>query len=185
MSERGAVPLALFILLYKWPDAALGPTVRTFWLDSGLSREAIASLAIPNLLATVAGAWLGAAIVARLGIMRGLLVCGIAQAASNLAYAWAALHGGGYGVIVTAAIVEWGTGGLGNDRVLGAADARLRARTRRVGVRHVERALRGDARPHGLGERRWCGRARLRGMVRGDDALCRSGIAPARIPAPS
>lgn len=114
----GALPLAAFILFYKWPDAALGPTVRTFWLDSGLSKEAIGSLAIPNMVATVAGAWLGAIVVARFGIMRGLLWCGLAQALSNLAYAAAAMAGGGYTVIFAAAVVESGTGGLGTTAFL-------------------------------------------------------------------
>jgi PAT family beta-lactamase induction signal transducer AmpG len=117
-SRPGALPLAAFILLYKWPDAALGPMIRTFRVDAGLDAGEIGSLAAPELLATVLGAWCGAAIVARLGVLRGLLICGLAQALSNLAYAAADLSGGGYAAILAACIVESFCGGLGTTAFL-------------------------------------------------------------------
>jgi PAT family beta-lactamase induction signal transducer AmpG len=114
----GAVPLAAFILLYKWPDAALGPMVRTFWVDAGLSREAMGSLALPNILATVGGAWVGAVCVARFGMVRGLVICGVAQALSNLAYAAADVVGGDYATVFAAVVVESGCGGMGTTAFL-------------------------------------------------------------------
>jgi PAT family beta-lactamase induction signal transducer AmpG len=117
-ARPGALPLAAFILLYKWPDAALGPMIRTFRVDAGLDAAAIGSLAVPELLATVAGAWCGAAVVARLGVLRGLLVCGLAQALSNLGYAGADLAGGGYGAILAACVTENVCGGLGTTAFL-------------------------------------------------------------------
>ncbi len=114
MARPGAVPLALLVLLYKWPDAALGPMVRTFWVDSGLGLGEIGLVASPlGLAATIAGAGLGGWLVARLGILRGLFWLGLAQAVSNLAYAGAALAGGGRAVVLAAAGVESLCGGLG------------------------------------------------------------------------
>lgn len=114
----GGLVLAALILLYKWPDAALGPMVRTFWRDAGLSAEQIGALALPNVGATLVGAWVGAFVVRRLGIVRGLLVAGLPQALSNLAYAAAAAWGAGFQGIVMAATVESFCGGLGTTAFL-------------------------------------------------------------------
>ncbi len=114
MARPGAVPLALLVLLYKWPDAALGPMVRTFWVDAGLGLGEIGLVASPlGLAATIAGAGVGGWVVARLGILRSLFWLGLAQALSNLAYAGAALAGGGRAVVLAAAGVESLCGGLG------------------------------------------------------------------------
>jgi PAT family beta-lactamase induction signal transducer AmpG len=64
------------------------------------------------------GAWLGAWVVARRGILRGLVICGAAQALSNLAYAFADLAGGGAGAILAACIVESLCAGLGTTAFL-------------------------------------------------------------------
>ncbi len=114
----GGLTLAALILLYKWPDAALGPMVRTFWRDAGLSAEQIGALALPNVGATLAGAWTGAFVVRRLGVVRGLLVAGLPQALSNLAYAAAAAWSAGFWGIAAAATVESFCGGLGTTAFL-------------------------------------------------------------------
>ncbi len=113
MRRPGALPLAAIVLFYKWPDAALGPMVRTFWVDGGLSLTEIGTLAMPITMgATVAGAAMGGLFVARRGILAGLFWLGLAQALSNLAYAIAALMGGGRAPILSAAFVENFSGGL-------------------------------------------------------------------------
>ena len=109
----GAASLAAIVLLYKWPDAALGPMVRTFWVDAGLSLPQIGTLAMPITMAsTILGAAAGGDFVARRGILSGLFWLGLMQALSNLAYAAAALAGGGRGVVLAAAFVENFCGGL-------------------------------------------------------------------------
>ena len=114
LARPGAAPLALLVLLYKWPDAALGPMVRTFWVDSGLSLETIGLVASPlGLAGTIVGAALGGWFVARAGILRGLFWLGLAQALSNLAYAGAAAAGGISLLVLGAAWVESLCGGLG------------------------------------------------------------------------
>ena len=114
LARPGALTLAAVVLLYKWPDAALGPMVRTFWVDGGLSLSQIGSLAVPvTIIATIGGAWLGGWFVARRGILSSLLWLGLAQALSNLAYAGADLLGGGRDAVLAAAAVENFCGGLG------------------------------------------------------------------------
>jgi PAT family beta-lactamase induction signal transducer AmpG len=111
--EPGAIPLALFILLYKMPDAALGVMTRTFWVDAGVSVEEIGTLLAPlTLVTTVGGAALGGVIVARTGLLPGLFWLGLAQSISNLSYSvvdWAGRPRGG---VIAAAGIESFCSGL-------------------------------------------------------------------------
>ncbi len=86
-----AVGAALFVLLYRVGDRAMGPMVKPFWLDRGFSNAEIASVSIGiGAFATVAGAVAGGLYVARVGIPRALLALGLLALASNLGYAAAA-----------------------------------------------------------------------------------------------
>ncbi|UCF67045.1 MAG: MFS transporter [Acidobacteriota bacterium] len=113
MRRPGAVTLAAMVLLYKLPDGALGPMVRTFWVDAGVSPVEIGVLFSPlTILATIAGALIGGPLVAKIGILGGLFWFGLAQAATNLAYAAAAFSGGGTPVVLSAALIESLGGGM-------------------------------------------------------------------------
>jgi PAT family beta-lactamase induction signal transducer AmpG len=106
----------LFILLYNLGDTAMGPMVRPFWVDRGLSTTEIGLITGSiGLAATITGALLGGLFTTRLGVFRGLWFLGIWQAVSNLGYAAVARlpqtgHWGVYG----ASIVESFCGGLGS-----------------------------------------------------------------------
>jgi len=111
--QPGGIPLVAMVFLYRWPDAALGPMVRTFWVDRGVSPVEIGMILSPvTLAATVFGAVAGGLIVARIGILRALLWMGWAQALTNLGYAAVDRFGGGLPAILAAAIVESLGGGL-------------------------------------------------------------------------
>jgi len=87
----GSAGVLGFVLLYRVGDLSMGPMVRPLWVDRGVPPEEIGL--VTGALgsgAVVAGAALGAAVVARLGIARSLLWLGLAALASNLAYAGAA-----------------------------------------------------------------------------------------------
>ena len=82
------------------------------WVDRGFSNEEIALLSTTfGMLATVAGAVCGGAVVTRIGIGRALAVLGFFALASNLGYAAAALASG-KPPVVAAALVESFCGGL-------------------------------------------------------------------------
>ncbi len=111
----GLVQVVLFILFYKLGDMALGPMVRPFWLDRGLSTNEIGLIAGTfGILATIAGGLAGGLFMARFGIFRGLWFLGMWQAVSNLSYAWVAAYPetGNWG-IYAASIAESFCGGLG------------------------------------------------------------------------
>jgi len=89
-ARRGAVDFLLLIVLYKLGDAFAGALTTSFLIrgmgfspgDVGLINKSF------GLVATIVGALFGGAVMARLGLYRALLVFGIAQMFSNLAY-WA------------------------------------------------------------------------------------------------
>ena len=92
----------------------MGPMVRPFWVDRGLTLTDIAFVTTAfGLGATVVGALVGGILTSRIGVFRALLVFGLLQAVSNLGYATAAWAEAGRPGIYAASLVESFTGGLG------------------------------------------------------------------------
>ncbi|MFZ1415385.1 MAG: MFS transporter [Defluviicoccus sp.] len=92
-SRPGWLPVLLFILLYKFGDAVLSVMKIPFFLEIGFTKTAIAEVVkLFGVVAIIGGGFIGGAVMARLGMMAGLLVCGVLMAASNLVFvlqAWA------------------------------------------------------------------------------------------------
>ena len=89
----GWLAIMLFILLYKFGDAVLAVMKIPFFLELGFSKTEIAEIAkIFGFNAIIAGGFLGGIVLARTGILKGLMICGVLMAASNLIFviqAWA------------------------------------------------------------------------------------------------
>jgi PAT family beta-lactamase induction signal transducer AmpG len=114
LRRPGAPIVFLFVLTYKLGDASIGPMIKPFWVDRGLSVQEIALVSTTfGVVASVLGALAGGVLTSRWGILRGLAVLGVAQAVSNLGYAAAAATGAGRAGIYTASLIESFTGGLG------------------------------------------------------------------------
>ncbi|MCX8073329.1 MAG: MFS transporter [Candidatus Binatia bacterium] len=110
-----AAALFLFALTYKLGDASMGPMIKPFWVDRGLSPAEIGMVSTTaGALATIAGALVGGWYTSRAGISRALFVLGLAQALSNLGYALVAAAGWGRYGIYAASLTESFTGGLGS-----------------------------------------------------------------------
>lgn len=106
--------ILLFIALYKYGDALLGVMANPFYLDTGFSLEEIGLVSKTyGVIMTIVGGLLGGVLVARWGIMRSLLVCGILQAASNLVFALQAHVGHSVPMLMVTISVENLTGGMG------------------------------------------------------------------------
>ena len=105
---RGELPAVLgFVLLFRLPDLSMAAMVAPFWVDGGIPREEIGAVkAGIGFVATLAGAAVGSRLVRRFGIGRSLWIAGGLAALSNLAYAAAALAGGGRGPIFSASVTE-------------------------------------------------------------------------------
>ncbi len=109
-----AAAVFLFVLTYKLGDAAMGPMVKPFWVDRGMTLVEIGLISTTlGVAATIVGALAGGWVIARLGIFRSLWILGILQAGSNLVYAGVAASGAARSAIYFASIFESFTGGLG------------------------------------------------------------------------
>jgi len=114
LKRPGSMLLFVFVLTYKLGDSAMGPMVKPFWIDRGLSVQEIGLVSTTfGVAASVAGALLGGLLTTRWGILRALLVLGLTQALSNLGYATVAGLDLGRPALYAASLTESFTGGLG------------------------------------------------------------------------
>jgi len=113
--RRPTAPVVLlFVLIYKLGDASMGPMVKPFWIDRGLSPAEIGLISTTvGVIATVVGAILGGIWIQRRGILHGLWALGLLQAVSNLGYAGVAHFDLPRGYIYAASVFESFSGGLG------------------------------------------------------------------------
>ncbi len=89
-----AVAILLFLFSFRIGEAMLGRMSLVFYVELGFSTEQIALYSkFLGGLATVVFSLLGAVITTQYGVIRGMLVAGIAMAASNLLYAVMAVVG--------------------------------------------------------------------------------------------
>jgi PAT family beta-lactamase induction signal transducer AmpG len=108
------VPVFVFILLYKLADASMGPMVKPFWVDRGLTPVEIGTISTTvGVIATIVGAILGGLWVNRWGIFSGLWALGLLQAGSNLGYFAVAQFDLPRGFLYAASVFESFSGGLG------------------------------------------------------------------------
>jgi PAT family beta-lactamase induction signal transducer AmpG len=114
LARSGAPAVFAFVLVYKLGDASMGPMVKPFWLDRGLSLEEIGLISTSlGVVASLIGALAGGVFTSRHGIFAGLWALGLLQALSNLGYALVAALDGGRWSIYAASLLESFTGGLG------------------------------------------------------------------------
>ncbi len=108
------VAILLFIALYKYGDALIGVMANPFYLAIGFTKAEIGLVSKSyGVIMTISGGLIGGVIVARLGIMRALLICGVLQAASNLVFVAQAMAGANLSVFIVTMSVENLAGGMG------------------------------------------------------------------------
>ncbi len=114
MTRRGWVAILLFILLYKFGDAVLAVMKIPFFLEIGFSKTEIAEIAkVFGFNAIIVGGLLGGALLSRIGIMRGLVVCGVLMALSNLIFVVQAWVGHDLWMLTLTIAIENVTTGMG------------------------------------------------------------------------
>lgn len=111
-ARPGWMAILAFVLLYKYGDALLGVMANPFYLAIGFSLTEIGVVSKGYGLAmTLVGGIGGGLLVARLGILPALLVCGILQAVSNVVFAIQAMVGYSLPMLSVTIAVENLTGG--------------------------------------------------------------------------
>ncbi|MFT6580170.1 MAG: PAT family beta-lactamase induction signal transducer AmpG [Alphaproteobacteria bacterium] len=114
MRRPGWVVILLFVAAYKYGDALLGVMATPFYLQTGFSLTEIGVVTKGfGLVMTLVGAGLGGVAVARWGVVRALLFCGVLQAASNLVFIAQAWVGYSMPMLMVTISVENLTGGMG------------------------------------------------------------------------
>ena len=104
---RLAFGLLAFVFLFKIGEAFLGRMVVVFYNEVGFSDAEIGTYAkalglpVTIICALAAGVFSG-----RFGVVRGLLIAGIAMAATNLLFAWVAVVGPDVGALSVAVIAD-------------------------------------------------------------------------------
>jgi PAT family beta-lactamase induction signal transducer AmpG len=91
---RLGVSVLLFLFLFKLGEAFLGRMAIVFYKEVGFTDTQIATYSkLMTAGVTILFSMLGGLLNARIGIIKGLLVGGIAMAASNLMFSWIAMVG--------------------------------------------------------------------------------------------
>ena len=77
----------LIILLYRVADVVMGVMANPFYADMGFSKEEVAAVSkVFGVIMTLAGAFIGGAVVLRLGVMKTLLIGGVLTALTNVLF---------------------------------------------------------------------------------------------------
>lgn len=88
------VAILLFVIVFKLGEALAGVMATPLYIAMGFSLAEIAAVSkLVGFAATIVGLFAGGVVCARLGLMRGLLICGLLQSAGNLFYVVQALEG--------------------------------------------------------------------------------------------
>ena len=91
---RHAVLILALIGVYRISDVVMGIMANPFYVDMGYTKDEVAAVTkIYGVIMTLVGAFIGGALSLRLGVMRVLMLGAILSAASNLLFAWLAVHG--------------------------------------------------------------------------------------------
>ena len=89
LSRPGSIAIFLFVLIYRMDYVAVGPMIKPFWIDRGMTPAEIGTISTSvGMVLGIVGAALGGLFTSRFGIFHGLWLLGIAQALPNLGY-WA------------------------------------------------------------------------------------------------
>ena len=114
MKRPNWILILLFIAFYKYGDALLGVMANPFYIELGFTKTEIGVISKGyGVVMTIIGALLGGVMVARWGIIKALLVCGVLQGLSNLVFALQAYIGADLSMLTVTISVENITGGMG------------------------------------------------------------------------
>jgi len=114
-SGRVAFVILAFIVLYKLGEAMAGFMASPLYQQLGFTKLEVASIAkVFGVIATLAGVAFGGVIVARFGILPGLLIGGIVQMLSNLTYVAQVVAGHDTLMLAVSIFTENFTNGMGS-----------------------------------------------------------------------
>lgn len=109
----GAAVVLALIATYRISDVVMGVMANPFYADLGFSKEEVAAVSkVFGLLMTLAGAFAGGAVAARIGVMKTLFLGGLLSAATNLLFSVLAARGHDTAFLVLTVSADNFAGGL-------------------------------------------------------------------------
>lgn len=88
LRRPGSIAIFLFVLIYRMDYVAVGPMIKPFWIDRGMTPAEIGTISTSvGMVLGIVGAVLGGLFTSRFGIFHGLWLLGVTQALPNLGYA--------------------------------------------------------------------------------------------------
>jgi PAT family beta-lactamase induction signal transducer AmpG len=113
ITRPGWLAILIFVPLYKLGEAMAGAMSKPFYIDLGFSLGEIAKMSsLVAFVTTIMGGVIGGIIVARAGMLRALVICGLAQSIGNLAYVALGASGHNVWMLALSAAAEDLTGGM-------------------------------------------------------------------------
>lgn len=114
MQREHWLAILAFLMLYKLADAFMGVMTNPFLIETGFSKEQIATVVkLYGLIATIIGSLVMGAVIARIGIIRSLWICGIFHAITNLMFIPLAYRGVDVQFLALSISLENISGGMG------------------------------------------------------------------------
>lgn len=115
LAGPGAAALLCVVAVFKIGDAFAMKFFTAFMLDTGFSKTEVAVVVKPLFTAgALLGSVVGGILMVRLGLLRSMLIFGIAQAVTNLMYCALAAAGKSYPLMIAAVLIEHVAGAMGN-----------------------------------------------------------------------
>jgi PAT family beta-lactamase induction signal transducer AmpG len=116
---KGALSMLALVMLFKLGDAFALKLFTPFMMDVGFSKSEIAVvIKFVFTASAIGGSILGGLWMVRLGLLSSMLLFGVLQAVSNLAYYVLAVAGKNQALMIAAVIVENATHAMGNVAVV-------------------------------------------------------------------
>jgi MFS transporter, PAT family, beta-lactamase induction signal transducer AmpG len=115
LAGPGAAALLGVVAIFKIGDAFAMKFFTAFMLDTGFSKTEVAVIVKPLFTAgALLGSVVGGILMVRLGLLRSMLIFGIAQAVTNLMYCALAVAGKSFPLMIAAVLIEHVAGAMGN-----------------------------------------------------------------------
>ncbi|WPY00664.1 Putative AmpG family muropeptide MFS transporter [Candidatus Trichorickettsia mobilis] len=119
LSREGAIAILLVVIFFKLGDAMLGVVSMPFYLELGFSKQQIAvAVKIYGFIATILGTYAGGLVIYKIGYFRGLIISGIIQSITHLAFVWLNHQGTDFSALFIAISIENFAGGMGSSALV-------------------------------------------------------------------
>ena len=113
MARPAWAAIMLFVMGYKLGESMAGTMAVRLYQELGFSLDQIATVSkLFGFSATIAGTLIGGALITRLGVIRALLLFGLAQSAGNLFYVLQAMAGANISALALCVAMENLTAGM-------------------------------------------------------------------------